>query len=27
MWHDDMVPEPYNPKGPLLPPQTTPQGH
>ena len=27
MWHGDLVPEPYNPRGSLLPPQTTPQGH
>ena len=27
LWHGDMVPEPYNSNGSLLPPQTTPQGH
>jgi hypothetical protein len=27
LWHGDMVPEPLNPRGSLLPPQTTPQGH
>lgn len=27
MWYGDMVPETYNPNGPLLPPQTTPQRH
>jgi hypothetical protein len=24
VWADDLIPEPYNPRGPLLPPQTTP---
>jgi len=26
IWHGDLIPEPYNPRGPLLPPQTTPAG-
>lgn len=26
VWHGDSVPEPYNPQGPLTPPQTYPQG-
>ncbi len=25
LWHGDMVPEPYNPRAPLVPPQTFPQ--
>ncbi|MGB8209075.1 MAG: hypothetical protein WCF69_15975 [Mycobacterium sp.] len=27
VWHGDLVPEPYNPGGPGLPPQTHPAGH
>jgi len=27
VWHSDLVPEPYNPNRPLLPPQTAPAGH
>ena len=27
VWHGDLLPEPYNPKGPPLPPQTSPAGH
>jgi hypothetical protein len=26
VWHGDLVPEPYNPGGPTLPPQTSPAG-
>lgn len=27
VWHGDMIPEPYNPRVPLLPAQTSPAGH